>query len=409
MLALSPAFAEWRWSGKAGLNYDFISHDYYLRTIDTLGITPDSLAELKSYSDRIDEKGVSLRLELQNKGPLGVSLVNSASLSDEKLRNLVTLQLSWGAVRFRTEAEIKSYEPADDFSLYDSRVQNSSRLGLLLLDRAGWEVEVSQEFEYTGYENRTASVYGYRQHETRLQLRRHLGDFSDLGLNLRFDHRDAYDSSSLGFSRFVADLAFDAIGARQSIMASLYGERKSSNRPDRRDDYLYLAPFFDFNLAVGEQLDFAPRLDAQIFSYDAQSLATFSHYRLTTRLELDYRYSPLSTFAIGLGGERLKAFDTEYAAQDYRESMLLLGYESLASEFFTINLSSELGYANFEQGTDEFYTDHWLVRFDLLGDINLSKRLRFSLIGSSDFEYHEEKEDDVFVYLLSGNLTYEID
>jgi hypothetical protein len=321
---------------------------------------------------------------------------------------LISLRLNWGALRFNTEAEIKSYEPADDFSLYDSRVQNSSRLGLLLLDRAGWEIEVSQEFEYTGYENRTASVYGYRQHESRLQLRRHLGDFSDLGLNVRFDHRDAYDSASLGFSRFVADLAFDAIGARQSVMASLYGERKNSDRPDRADDYFYWAPYVDFNLAVGEQLDFAPKLDAQIFSYDSQSLATYSHIRVKTRLELDYHYTPLSTFTIGLGGERLQAFDEDFAAQDYRESMILIGYESLASEHFTLDISSELGYTNFADGTAEFYTDHWLVRFDLLGDINLSKRLRFSLIGSSDFEYHEEKEDDVFVYLLSGNLTYEL-
>lgn len=404
--SISSASAEWRWSGKAGLNYDFISHDYYLRAIDTLGITPDSLAEIKGYSDRIEETGINLRLELQNQGAVTIALANNSLLSNEKLRNVTTVRVQWGALRFVSDAELKSYGQSDDFSLYQSRLQNSSRLGLQLLDNSRWEVEISQEFEYTGFDERSAAVYGYRQHESRLRLTRHLAEFSDLRLNLRYDRRDAYDSSSLDFSRWMADAAYDDIGAGRSIMASLYAERKNSVQPGHRDDYYYVNPYLDLVIAFTDNLELAPRVEGQIFSYDAQSLATYSHYRLLTRVKLDYHYSLLSTFSFGLGGERLRAFDARYGEQDYRSSQLLLGYETLASTWFTLNLDSQWGYRNFTAAASEFYTDHWFVRLDLLGDIKLSRRLRFALIGGTDFEYHDAKEDDVVVYMLSGNLNY---
>lgn len=404
--SISSATAGWRWSGKAGLNYDFISHDYYLHSIDTLGITPDSLAEIKGYSDRIEEKGVNLRLGLQNQGALTFEFANNSLVSNEKLRNVTTVRVQWGALRFVSDADFKSYGQSDDFSLYQSRLQNSSRLGLRLLDNGRWEAEVSQEFEYTGFDDRSSAVYGYRQHESRLRLTRHLATFSDLRLNLRYDRRDAYDSSSLDFSRWIADVAYDDIGAGRSIMASLYAERKNSAQPGQRDDYYYFNPYLDLAIALAGNLDLAPRVEGQIYGYDTQSLATFSHYRLLTRLKLDYHYSLLSTFSLGLGGERLRAFDTKYGEQDYRSSQLLLGYETLASAWFTLNLDSQLGYRNFTTDASEFYTDHWFVRLDLLGDVKLSHRLRFSLIGGTDFEYHDAKEDDVFVYMLSGNLNY---
>lgn len=396
----------WFWTGKAGLNYDFISQDYYLRDIDTLGISEDSLAELRSHSDRIDEKGTDLRVALQHKGSAKVILANNMFLSDEKIRNQVSLRIEWGALRFTSDAEFKSYDNSDDFAIYASRFQNSSRLGFEFLASDDWRAEISQEFEYTGYGNRSASVYGYRQHESRLRVRRQLGDFSGLELALRFDQRDSYDSSLLDFSKGIAEIGLDYIGASKSIQSRIYFERKSYSREDSKGDYYFVGPFLDAAFSLSEQLELSPQLDLQYYRFDGQSLASFSHWRGLSQVELNYHYDLLSTFSLGLARERFQATDTVYNEQDYQATKLLAGYENLTSRRFTFTLDSQFGWRNYLNDGSDFYTDHWFVNLDLLTDLNLTDRIRFSVIGGTSFEYHDDKVDDVFLYLLSGNLSY---
>lgn len=397
----------WEWAGKAGLNYDFISQDYYLRDIDTLGISNDSLAELRGYSDRLDEKGVNLRLELQRKGPAKVLLSNNTFLSDEKIRNQVRFRIEWGAWKFTSDAEFKSYAGSDDFNIYDSRLQNSSRLGFAFFKNEDWEAEVSQEFEYTGYNDRSESVYGYRQHESRLRLTRNIADFSALELALRYDQRNSYDSSLLDFSKGIAEIGLDYIGASQSIQSRIYLERKKYSWEGSDDNYYYIGPYLDASFSIAEQLELSPQLEAQYYDFDVQSLATFSHWRMLTQLELDYRYNLLSSFSIGIARERFQSADSTYNEQDYQATKLLAGYENLSSRSFSLSLESQLGWRNYSNNESDFYTDHWFVNLDLLADVNLTDGIRFSIIGGSSFEYHDDKEDDVFLYLLSGNLSYQ--
>ncbi|MBK7091144.1 MAG: hypothetical protein IPH59_05410 [bacterium] len=403
-----PVYAgSWEWKGKAGLNYDFISQDYYLRDIDTLGISDDSLAELRSYSDRLDERGVNLRLELQRKGPAKVVFTNNTFLSDEKLRNQINFRIEWGAWKLTSDAEFKSYAGSDDFNIYDSRFQNSSRLGFAFFKNEDWEAEISQEFEYTGYDNRSESVYGYRQHESRVRITRNIADFSALEFALRYDRRDSYDSSLLDFSKGIAEIGLDYIGASRSIQSRIYLERKSYSWDSSDDNYYFFGPYFDASFSVAEQLELSPQLEVQYYDFDVQGLATFSHWRVMTQMELDYRYNLLSTFSIGIARERFQAADSIYNEQDYQATKLLAGYENLSSRKYSFSLDSQLGWRNYLNNDSEFYTDHWFVNLDLLADLNLSDRIRFSVVGGSSFEYHDDKEDDVFLYLLSGNLTYQ--
>ncbi|MGB5137888.1 MAG: hypothetical protein WBP29_05100, partial [Candidatus Zixiibacteriota bacterium] len=407
LLPASLLAGDWKWTGKAGFNYDFISQDYYLRAIDTLGISDDSLAELKSYTDRIDEKGVNLRLELQHKGPAKLTISNNVFVTDEKVRNLLNLGLQWGGLKFNSETEFKSYGNSDDFTIYDNRMQNNSRLGYDIVHSQGWNVELSQEFEYAGYENRTSSVYGYRQHESRLRITRHLADFSSLDFALRYDQRDSYDSTQLDFGRVIGEIGLDYVGSSHMIQSNVYFERKNYTWALSDDDYYYVAPYIDGRFALAEKLELAPRLDAQYYNFDIQNFATFTHWRLTSQVELKYRYDLLSTFSVGMARERFQSVDSAFGEQDFQTTKMLFGYENLTSRRFSIGVDSQLGWRNYLSGNSEFYTDHWFVTFDLLGDISITDRVRFSVIGGTNFEYHDDKEDDVFVYLLSGNLVYQ--
>lgn len=404
----TTATAAWDWSARGGINYDYISQDYYLQLADTLGLSPDSLEELRRYSDRIDEKGINFRLELRRAGTVDVTVGTNNYVTDEKLRSLLTLKVRWNALQLFSESELKSYGSSGTFSLYDRRLQSSSRLSLYLLENDDWKVELSEEFEYSGYENGSPFVYGYRQYESRLRFQRHLGDFSDLRWILRYDRRDAYDSSQLGFHRFVGEASYDYIGAGSAVRASVYGERRDYEDSDIRYNYYYLTPYLDFDFSLSEKLHLAPRLEAHYYSYDKQRLATFSHLRTLVEVRLKYHYGLLSTFSIGSGGEMFAAATQDYRDQDYSSFKGLVGFETFASRRFSLSVESQLGRRGYRAETAAFYTDHWYLRFDLLGDVKITDRIRLSLVGGSDFEYHESRADDVLVYLLSGSVTYQI-
>ncbi len=399
---------EWVWSADAGFNYDFISHDYYLLTIDTLGISSDSLEELKLYNDRIDEKGVNLRLALERNGAARFTIANRIYLTDEKIRDLLSLRLEWGLLRLDTETDLKSYGFDDEFSLYDDRLQNQSRISFAVLDRDRWRVELSEEFEYSGYSNRSSSVYGYRQYETRLRLYRDLADFSQLNLSLRYDQRDTYDSSALDFSRFIVESGIDQIGSQISLQANVFLERKNYSNSAVENNYIYLSPYFDLDWSLSEQWALAPRIELNYYGYDREELATFSHLRTDSEMLLQYHYSLLSYVDFGIGQESFIATHRDHADQDFHSVQALAGFESMASTDFTISLDTEFGHRNFTSAESSFYSDHWFLRFDLYADWQVAQGLRLSVIGGTDFEYHDKKEDDAFLYLLSANLTYAI-
>lgn len=414
LLALPFLFANhanadsWDWKADAGLNYDYISHDYYLLTIDTLSISSDSLQELHLYSDRIDERGINLRLKLERTGNTKVSVTNRVFLTNQKIRDLLNVGFEWGLLRLDTETDLKSYSPEEQFSLYDDRLENRSRLSLAVFDRNRWRAEISEEFEYSGYRNPSSSVFGYRQYETRLRLLRDLGDFSQANFTIRYDRRDAYDSTLLSYNRLIVESGIDRIGSRVSVQGNLFAERKNYNRGNTEDDYFYIYPYLDLDLSLSDQWAFVPQLEAHYYNYDTQDLATFSHVRTESKALLEYRYTLLSNFKFGVGEESFLATSREYADEDFHSIQAIAGFESLASTAFTISLDSEFGHRNYTSGNDTFYSDNWFLKLDLFSDWRVAQSLRFSIIGSTDFEYHDQKEDDAFLYLLSANMTYQI-
>lgn len=407
LLAGTAQAADWGWSARAGLDYDYISHNYYLLTVDTLGLTADSLTELKSASDLIDERGGFLRLDVEKKGDTRFSLSSRLFLTNEKLRTLFDLGLDWGVLRLRSNTEFKSYSDREDFSLYQSQVRSSSRLGLELPAGDASRIELSQELEYIGYDENEPSVIGYYQSESRLRLRHRLSDLSDLSISVRFDLRDAYDSTQLDFNRLLTDFEYARISGSGYLQASLYMERRNYAYAGE-NDYLYLSPGFFFDRSITETLSLAPTLEMHYYDYDLQDLATFSHLRWLAEARIKYHYRLLSTFSVGLGAEGFSASDDLYSDQDYRSLKLLAGFETFSATWLTLTLDGEFGHRDYSAGAAEYYSDYDFVRFDLLADVQLTNRLRLSLLGGTDFEYHNEKEDDIFVHLLSATLSYQI-
>lgn len=397
---------EWNLGVKAGLSYDYISNDYYLRTIDTLGLTPDSLLELRTISDRIDEQGGWLRLELKHDGPLEFNVAGRLYMTNEKFRSAIDLSANWASLKFLNSTELKSYNNTDDFSLYQRQVRSSSRLGVALMDNEQRYLELSQEVEYTGYSEADPSVTGYYQSESRLRFRQQLGPFSEVDATLRLDLRNNYDSTELDFNRWVGDFGVTHIGSEGYYSSTLYLERRSYRLPDSDDNYTYLSPELSMDRTLVGPINIVPDFKLHYYHYDQENYATFSNLRFEGQLELKYQYQFLSAFSFGLGTEQFAASDTLYADQDYSSWQLLAGYESFTRKWLTLTFDTQFGHRDYHAAEDEFYTDYNFLRLDLLADIAIFESLRLSVIGGGDLEYHSDKENNVFLHMLSTTLTY---
>jgi hypothetical protein len=220
--------------------------------------------------------------------------------------------------------------------------------------------------------------------------------------------RENYDSAQLDFTRLVVDLDFNRFGSSGCLSPGLCLERRNYSLPDSEDDYLYLSPVFVMDQSLSELLSLAPELELHYYSYDAENFVTFSNVRLEGNLKLKYHYQLLSSLSVGVGGEMFRATDDEFSDQDYSSIQLMMGFETFSTEHLTLTVDAFLGSRDYLSTDEAFYTDYDFVRLDLLADLKITKSLRLSLLGGTDFEYHAEKEDDVFVYLLSGTLTYRI-
>jgi hypothetical protein len=408
LLLSGIAMADWELSGKAGLTYDYISNNYYLRTVDTLGLTPDSLLELRSISDRIDESGGFIRLDLDKPGPLQLQLSNRLYFTDEKIRAVFNVDGGWRGLSLSSFTDFKSYSSSEDFSIYQRRFRNSSRLSFDLLKDSSRSLQLSQEFEYVGYDDDSDLISSYQQSETRLRLRQQTGKFSDFSLAGRIDLRDYRDTSKFDFTRLSGDLGFTHVGSRSYLDTRLYLERTDYDAPDSEDDYLYLAPTLRWDRAISGPVNLAPNVELHYYRYDRESYVTFSHLLLESDLLLEYDYQLLSTISFGLGIDIFSAAEDDYSDQDYSSWQLLAGYETYSSGWLTLSCDGEFGRRNYVPSEEEFYTDYQFVRLDLLADFVLTRSLRLSLLGGIDFEYHAEKEDDIVLHLLSATLTYQL-
>ncbi len=359
-------------------------------------------------TDKIDERGGFVRLDLKNKSPLSLRVSNRLYLTNSKLRALIDLNAGWGALQLSTSTEFKSYNDTADFSLYKSQFRNSSRLAAELLSGENNSLELSQEMEYMGYHQPDPTITGYYQSESRIKYSQRLGQFADLGLALRLDLRNSYDSSELNFTRMVGDFNFDKVGSNGYLSSDLYIERRDYAAPGAKDDYFYISPTFTLDQSISNQLSIAPKAEFHLYNYSEENFVTFSNRRFVVEVKLKYHYQLLSTFSIGIGGERFRAIDSEYASQDYRSLNMIAGYETYASAWLTLSIDSHLGRRKYLSTDNEFYTDYTFVQFDLLADLLLWRGLRLSIIGGTDYEYHSSQESDSFVHMLSTTLTYEI-
>jgi hypothetical protein len=205
------------------------------------------------------------------------------------------------------------------------------------------------------------------------------------------------------------DAGFSRIGAGGYFFSGIYVERRDHSLPNSEGDYLYLAPSAVLDQLLSESIGLAPRLELHYYDYDAEDFAAFSSVRLAAEARIKYHYQLLSSFSVGLGTDLFAATAGGFSDQDYRSFRILLGFETFSSDWLSLSLEGQVGRRDYLSDQSLFYTDHDFTRLDLLADLRVTSSLRLSLIAGADFEYHELKEDDVFVHLLSGTLSYRVE
>jgi len=393
-----------------GAGYEYISTDYYLLREDTLVIDQDSLESLKLTSDASNEFSFLGKLRYSRKiGDLfNLSLYNRASLSNESIRNNLDLRIEAGAFRLVNYMNLRDLDEGDDSTaLNRDYLNNSTSASFRPHLGNGLYLDLENTFELTRYDEPSGYYYNYHYNKLSLGLEKNFGFKGRFGVAYRNDAKRVSDSSRLDFDRHVFRLAAEySPGFNFRILFdneySLKDSKKENNVEDNKLENMMLTVYMRPNALVSFRL----YSELEYSNYDVED---FVYYDLLyMRNELEFSISLNEYLQAGLTPHYrfYSARNEEFNSQDYKEFSIEPGIEINIGFDFWLDASFEIGKRKYPNQEDGFLTDHNLYVLDLLVDTALNENLRFNLLGSIDWERHDEQSDNTTLYLISTLLEY---
>ena len=410
ILCLTPDCFPDNFDFSIGTEYDYISSDYYLLTMDTLAISPDSLDQLKRSNDASNELRFFGRLRYRREfksGPV-LELYNRTSGSNQSFRSNSNLRFQYGLFRLYNDFNIRKKDDTDEEALdqdyfYD-RLSASLRPSL----GNGFFMRFQDRFEFTSYDNPSGYYYNYSYNKIDVMLEKEFGLDGLFSIGYRNDIKTVSDSTRLEYDRNIVRFYGEySPGYKFRVNLENQYAVKNSQKEDNLDDEtrndfdvrLYYRPNFDFSINFFNQIDY--------LSYKVQDVVSFNQYYLKNDLEFEYALTPDLSISLSPHHRAFLAERELYARQDYHEYTIEPKIEYMSGTAVWLDFSYELGRRNYVYEGDEVYSDYTLHRVSLLGDAEIRANLRLTVLASIDWERHTDKADNTALYFISCNLEYD--
>ena len=392
-----------------GSEYDYISSDYYLLTEDTLAISPDSLDQLKRSNDASNEFVLfgKLRYKNQLSEAANLELYNRTSFSSQSFRSNFNLRFRYGLFRLYNDFNIRRKDDTDEEVLNQDYLHNRMSASLRPSLGRDFYLKIQDRFEFTAYDNPSGYYYNYNYNKIDIMLEKDFGLSGMFSIGYRNDVKTVSDSTRLEYDRNVFQI-FAEYAPNYKLWMFLENEYavKNSQKEDNLDDEtrndfglrIYYRPKFDVSVNFFNQIDY--------LSYTIQDVVSYNQYYLKNDLEFKYSLNTELVFSLIPHHKALLAENSSYARQDYHEYTIEPQIEYMSGTEFWIDFSYEYGRRNYTYSGDEIYSDYNLHRLSLLGDIQVWKNLRLTMLASIDWEKHIDKADNTTLYFFNTSLEY---
>jgi len=394
---------------KLGIGYDFVSHEYFIDSAK-YGLQDSSLTISLLKKDYLNDKKALLYLSY-NPGQSRHLMVESRwEQTSDIYRALGNASLLVGNTVRNLEAgfglEIKNrfrgpVEEGEEVAIAKGNLSYTQRL------TSAVEAKVKIYAEKVDFDSTGLLVYDYSRFGGLLIaniLTRNLDMFFITG-NLEL--RKVPDSTQLDYTLQRATLTYMGyvLGGRMSSEISI--EHKNYNKPAGSDDYLLGIASVDFNAPISPKYALKPAFYMEYFNFNTEGLLS-DYLLMRGGLLLEREYGMTSVF-LGPKFETAEIMSTNTNGDDYDddffEYMSSVGVEFYRLSGTFLTLENQFGRRNY-LNSPLFYSDFIFDRVNLIGRLQLTKKLGLDLLLSSEWEWHKIESDDSRLYLFSSAIKY---
>ncbi|MFQ5606478.1 MAG: hypothetical protein ACE5GA_00920 [Candidatus Zixiibacteriota bacterium] len=411
-----------------GTSYDYISQTFYTAMLDTATDSIDAASKLNQ--EYLNQPGIFVGVELQPFRDQRLTVQGYAEQSRDYLRGRLSSQLALRGAVDRLSGDIwletrqrnrGAREVGDEFILGRGRLKWSRNVSPGVRPF----VALQGEFNDLSEDDTISSVFssGYQKASGQAGVEFEIGRFDRLMVGGTVETRNVPDDRALEYDLLRLEVEYTGFsgGSFYSLEASI--DRRDYNPLGNANDQSWgrLGATGQFDL--GKELTLDPRFSLEVIDYTTdtsffnldQTLATVElrllrRWGMTTvglgpRFQRQGQSDPLQVQTLNAITAVTAVTQSEDLSESYSEFGAVATLEYFKIGTIMLTLENQLGSRTVD-AANAFQSDYWFDRVSLFSSLDIAAGLKLDLIGSIEWESHDQPSDDNAFYLLNSSLTY---
>lgn len=390
---------------KAGLGYDFLSHEYFFDSllVDTLEA---GLATTTTFLD--DFKGqLNLSYAPDSLGRLVLRANYEQTSEMLRVKFYGDSKIKWQnySLEWKNEVDWRSRyredkKPGDSYIYGQSRTRFNLSINDMLL--SWWQVS----FDFVRFD--TLSSYNFNHYRLggKAGLAKTFDDFSFLDFSLFVLHRRVPDSLALNYLSAGCEGSFFGFYEKSELDIFLRLEHRNYNKPDNLDDYYRCELDSRHKITVLKDFYARQELELELAFFDERDLINQDYTRFSPTVQAGIQLGDIGLW-LGPKFEYLAEQEKDYleSTESYLEYGLKADIDIIRAGCFFGTAESLTGYRNLKYEND-LQSNFSFERLNLIADWNFYKSFNFNVLFSAEWEWHGNKAENSQIFLLSSGLSY---
>ncbi len=394
-------------SFRAGVGYDFLSQQYFLDSALLQG--PDSLlTDWALRTDYLDDVKGQCALTYSPYNDRRLELQSSYEQTPEFMRTRFVgdLRSKLGKTKLDFDSELEwrdRYRDSSDFG--DSYLSGYFKTKLSTPISSSMTANFQVQADGVKFRSPSDLSYNYYRVGGKAGVMKSYENFSFADVRLFVMTRQVPDSLELDYSNFGVEGSL--FGFYDRVQLDLYTrlERKDYNQPSDKDDHNRFELSARNKVGIGQSWFSRQELGVDLAFYSSADPVNFDYGR--TRLTLLYGYENNGvSVAAGPDFEYLDEQENGLMeSEDYFESGARIDLDYMKIDRLFCSIESILGYRNLKY-ENEWQSNFAFERLNIIADVKVFSVLSLSVLFSAEWEWHQRREENSQIYLLSSSLSY---
>ncbi len=414
-----------------GTSYNYISQSFY----ETIADTSLDLGS-KLNQEYLNQPGVFLKMRANPFGDRRLQLESYVEQSTDYFRGRfnsdVSLRSATERFTFSSSLELRrrtqgQVQIGDDYITGRARMKWSHAIS----KRVQPFVSVTGEFntlDNSNLNDTSAIAFGngYQRASAQGGIGIDIGSLDRLIISGAFESRTVPTDTSLAYQLGRAEIEYTGFLSSSFYSLSLSMDNRNYNTAGDDNDQIWLRLGSNAQFDLSGRFAIEPRIAVEAINY---RMDTSSFNLDQTRIEGQMKFlvrTGAATIGIGPRFEDLSQVSppvtaTSPTAADALDSALLVSVEDLSEsyfetatvvsfEYFTLsslmlNLENQFGLRDYDV-ENSFQTDYAFNRLSLFSTVKIAGNVKFDVIGSIEWEWHDQQFDNNTFYLLNSSLSY---